>query len=479
MTELLTCAQMAEADRLCGVPPVALMEAAGRAVAGEILRRFKPCPAVVLCGPGDNGGDGFVVASALVKAGWQVRVGATGDLSRASDAARHYAAIWRGRMETFGPALVAGAGLVVDAVFGAGLSRTVDDGVSAVLRAAADGGAVMVAIDVPSGVGGDDGVDRGATAVDLTVTFFRKKPGHLLLPGRTLCGELEVADIGIADAVLAPLGVAAWENGPALWASALPRLAAGGNKFGRGHALVCGGAVMTGAARLAARAAARAGAGLVSVAAPEAAWAVYAAALTSIMVQKLPADGGLAALLADPRITAMLVGPGAGVSTATRDHALAMLETGRPVVLDADALSAFQDAPGALFSAVHGTCVLTPHEGEFARVFPRHLGDKLSRARLAAAQSGTVVVLKGSDTVVAAPDGRAVINANAPDCLATAGSGDVLGGLILGLLAQGMDGFLAASAGVWLHGACGAAFGPGLMAEDLPDQLPGVLRSLS
>jgi NAD(P)H-hydrate epimerase len=229
---------------------------------------------------------------------------------------------------------------------------------------------------------------------------------------------------------------------------------------------------------MAARAAARAGAGLTSIAAPAAAWPVYAGALTSIMVHPMATDSDLAALLDDTRITAALIGPGAGVQAATRTHVLAMLATGRPVLLDADALSVFKPDPAALFTAIRGPCVLTPHEGEFARLFQLE-GDKLSRARAAARLSGAVVVLKGSDTVVASPDGRAAINANAPPTLATGGAGDVLGGFILGLLAQGMPAWQAACAGVWLHGAAAAAFGPGLLAEDLPDLLPDVLRDLA
>ena len=476
MHELLTCAQMAEADRTCGIAPGNLMEAAGQAVAAAITRCSAPCPAVVLCGPGNNGGDGFVIASALEAAGWPVRVGMLGQIGRSSAEAARFGVAWQARAEALTPALVVGAGLVVDAVFGAGLSRALDSGVTAVLRAARASGALVVAVDVPSGVAGDSGADLGAAGAALTVTFFRKKPGHLLMPGRALCGEVVVADIGIADAVLPQLAVAAWENGPAVWRAAMPRLNEAGNKFSRGHALVVGGAVMTGAARMAARAAARAGAGLVSVAVPAFAWPVYAAALTSIMVKPLREDADLAALLADTRVTGMLAGPGAGVSDETRAHALALLGTRRAVVLDADALSVFKGHAALLFAAVQGGCVLTPHEGEFARVFPDVTGDKLTRAREAARLSGAVVVLKGADTVVAAPDGRAVVNANAPPWLATAGSGDVLGGFILGLLSQGMAAFQAACAGVWLHGACGAAFGPGLMAEDLPDLLPGVFR---
>jgi NAD(P)H-hydrate epimerase len=258
----------------------------------------------------------------------------------------------------------------------------------------------------------------------------------------------------------------------------LPQPQFSANKYTRGHALLVGGYPMTGASRMAARAAARVGAGLTTIAVPEPALAVYAGALTSIMVQPLSSNQDLAALLADRRYTACLIGPGAGVNDATRDRALQMLASGKAVLLDADAITAFAKHPGQLFAAIGAPCVITPHEGEFKRLFPVE-GDKLARARAAAKRSGAVIVLKGSDTVIAAPDGRAGINSNAPATLATAGSGDVLGGLILGLLAQGMDSFLAACAAVWMHGAAATAFGPGLIAEDLPDLIPGVLRELT
>jgi NAD(P)H-hydrate epimerase len=251
-----------------------------------------------------------------------------------------------------------------------------------------------------------------------------------------------------------------------------------GNKYTRGHALLCGGYPMTGASRLAARAAARIGAGLTTIAVPENAFPVYAAALTSVMVQPMARDGDFARLLSDPRYSAFLIGPGAGVNDTTRQTALEMLKTERPVLLDADAITAFASRSAELARAIRGSCVMTPHEGEFARLFDVR-GGKLARARAAARQSGAVMVLKGADTVVAAPDGRATVNTNAPAGLATAGSGDVLAGLILGLLAQGMDPFLAASAAVWIHGAAAAVFGPGLIAEDLPDLVPAVLRQLA
>ncbi len=472
---VLTVAEMYEADRRAAHSGIELMDCAGKAVAGEIMRRWPACPVRVLCGPGNNGGDGFVVARLLAAAGWPVRLGLLGSLEALQGDARHHAGLWRGEVEPMSPALLEGAALVVDALFGAGLSRRLDGAAAATLAAAR--GLPIVAVDVPSGLAGDSGADLGAVPAALTVTFFRKKPGHLLLPGRGLCGEVVVADIGIEASVLDAIGPKIFENGPGLWREALPRLEADGNKYGRGHALVCGGAVMTGAARLAARAAARAGAGLTTIAVPERAWAVYAAALTSIMVRPIADERDFAELLDDKRVSAMLIGPGAGVTAQTRERAQALLATARAVVLDADAITVFRDDPAALFGCIKGPCVMTPHAGEFARLFPTD-GDKVFRARKAAAMSGAVIVLKGPDTVVASPDGRVAINTNAPPTLATGGSGDALAGVILGLLAQGMDVFLAACAGVWLHGAAASGFGPGLIADDLPDQLPLVWRAL-
>jgi NAD(P)H-hydrate epimerase len=391
--------------------------------------------------------------------------------------ARFHAERWAGPVEPLAPPCIADAELVVDAIFGSGLSRGLDDDVIATLTAAAGRHVPLIAVDVPSGVMGDTGASLGAVAAACTVTFARKKPGHVVLPGRELCGDIVLESIGTPPAVLEGIGVDTWENHPSLWLRELPRAAAAGNKYSRGHALLSGGYPMTGAARMAARAAARAGAGLTSIAVPEMALPIYAAALTSIMVQPIARPEDFASLLRDPRYTALLIGPGAGVDEATRARALAMLATRRAVLLDADAISVFADRPDALTAAIRGPCVMTPHEGEFARLF-HTAGDKLARARSAAQSSGAIIVLKGADTVIAAPDGRAIVNTNAPPSLATAGSGDVLGGMILGLLAQGMDAWLAAAAGVWLHGAAAANFGPGLLAEDLPDLLPGVLRRL-
>ncbi len=479
-TALLSVAQMSEADRAtiaAGTPGSLLMQNAGSAVAREITRRWSLRPTIVLCGPGNNGGDGFVVAAALAQAGWPVRVALIGRREQLRGDALLHAERWSGSVEAVSPAAIEGASLVVDALFGSGLSRRLDGEIADTLAAVTRLGLPVVAVDVPSGVLGDSGENLGAAPATCSVTFARKKPGHVLLPGRDLCGEIVVADIGIPDAVLESLSIDTWENDPTLWRAALPRAKSSGNKYTRGHALLCGGYPMTGAARMAARAAARMGAGLTTIAVPDIAFSVYAAALTSIMVQPLVQAGDLARLLADSRYTAFLIGPGAGINDATRATALDMLRTARPVLLDADAITVFAGKAAELARDIRGPCVMTPHDGEFARVFDAR-GDKLARARAAARQSGAVMVLKGADTVIASPDGRAIVNTNAPASLATAGSGDVLSGLILGLLAQGMDAFMAAAAGVWIHGAAAAAFGPGLLAEDLPDLIPAVLRQL-
>jgi NAD(P)H-hydrate epimerase len=472
---------MNEADRLAmaaGTPGTLLMQHAGEAVVRELVRRFTPRPTAVLCGPGNNGGDGFVAAIALAQSGWPVRVALFGDSIALHGDAKDHAQRWTGGIEPLTPRIIEDAELVVDALFGSGLSRRLDSRITDTLSFAARRGLPIIAVDIPSGVMGDSGETLGATAAVCTVTFMRKKPGHLLLPGRELCGEVVVADIGIPQAALDSLSIDTWENTPELWREKLPQLQSGGNKYSRGHALLYGGYPMTGAARMAARAAARIGAGLTTIAVPERAFALYAPALTSIMVQPLTRDEDFAGLLKDPRYTAFSIGPGAGVNDATRERALTLLQTGKPVVLDADAISVFSSHTDELFQAIRGPCVITPHEGEFKRIFDS-AGDKLTRARRAARRSGAVVVLKGADTVIASPDGRAIINCNAPATLATAGAGDVLGGFILGLLAQGMDAFPAAAAGVWMHGAAASAFGPGLLAEDLPDLLPGVLKRLA
>jgi len=478
---LLLPHEMGEADRLTiagGVPGIALMENAGRAVADAVARRWPVRPAVVLCGPGNNGGDGFVAARILLARGWPVRLALLGERAALTGDAALAAERWPGPVEPLADSLLDGAALVIDALFGAGLARPIDGIAAAIIAALEERGLPVVAVDMPSGIDGASGAVRGgAPHARLTVTFWRRKPGHLLLPGREHCGETLVAPIGIAAAALDRVGPSVVANHPDWWLDAMPWPRPEGHKYGRGHALIVGGAAMTGAARLAARAALRLGAGLVTVAAPEAAFPIYATALTGIIVQ--PADDldAFQRLLADPRRTAALIGPGAGVGPETRDKTLAILAAGKRAVLDADALSVFADDPPALFATVKSDCVMTPHEGEFARLFDTS-GSKLERARRAARQSGAVVLLKGSDTVVAAPDGRAAINENAPPDLATAGSGDVLAGMVLALLVQGMPAFEAASAAVWLHADAARRVGTGLVAADVIAALPATVAAL-
>ncbi len=478
---LLTPAEMALADKAAvagGVSEIALMETAGRAVADAVRRRWSKRPIAVMCGPGNNGGDGFVAARHLAAAGWPVRLGLLGARERLKGAAAHHAARFRGAVEDLSPALLDGAGVAVDAIFGAGLSRPVEGAARGMIEALGSRRLPSLAVDVPSGLDGATGEIRGvALRAEVTVTFFRKKPGHLLFPGRALCGHLVLAQIGIPDGALESIAPSSFENGPPLWLRAYPWPQPEDHKYRRGHAVIAGGATLTGAGRLAARATGRVGAGLVTVAAPESAWLVYAASLSSAIVRPMRSPEDFRALIADERVRAVLVGPGAGVSPETRTLALTALAAGRATVLDADALTAFAGAPDALFGAINGPTVMTPHEGEFARLF-LDKGDKLARARLAAKRSGAVILLKGPDTVVAAPDGRAAINTSAPPDLASGGTGDVLAGLVAGLLAQGVAAFDAACAACWLHGAAAQQFGPGLVAEDLIETLPAALRRL-
>lgn len=478
---LLTPAEMAVADRLAveqGVSGPLLMEAAGHAVADAVKARWLQRPVAVLCGPGNNGGDGFAAARHLMEAGWPVRLTLLGERARLTGDAAHHAALWRGGIEPFGPAFLDSAAVIVDALFGAGLSRPIEGAAAEMIEALKLRSIPTCAVDVPSGLDGATGEIRGTAApAEVTVTFFRKKPGHLLFPGRRLCGTVVLADIGTPPAVLEEIVPKTFENDPELWLEHFPWPQPEHHKYQRGHALVLGGEAITGAARLTALGALRVGAGLVTLAAPEQSWPIYATALVSVIVRRLAGVDGFKELLADPRRNSTAIGPGAGVSSATRDHVLAALATGRPTVLDADALTCFAQSRDALFRAISGPCVLTPHEGEFARLF-QFTGTKLDRARRAAAESKAVVVLKGPDTVVAAADGRAIINANAPPQLATGGTGDVLTGFVAGLLAQGMDTFDAAAAAVWLHGEVAQRIGLGLIAEDMPAALPCVLQEL-
>lgn len=487
--ELLTTYEMAEADRLTiagGVPGIALMEAAGIAVA-DAAGALAGKRVVVVAGPGNNGGDGFVAARHLAERGYAVRVSFVGERAKLKGDAAAAASRWSGPVDAAAPEQLKDCDIIVDALFGAGIDREVTGPARAMIEAINAAGVPVIAVDLPSGIDGTTGVVMGvAVKASHTVTFFRRKPGHLLLPGRLHCGSLTVADIGIPARVLATIKPMTFANGPALWGARFPVPKVDGHKYTRGHAVVVsGGLATTGAARLAARGALRAGAGLVTIASPTEALAVNAAASLAVMVRPVDGAAALTGFLSDRRLNAVVLGPGGGVGEGMKGQVLAALATEAGVVLDADALTSFAFDPLSLFARIRRrrATVLTPHYGEFMRLFHMlessiDVHSKLEEARAAAKLSYAVVLFKGPDTVVAAPDGRASIACNAPPWLATAGAGDVLAGMIAGLMAQGMAAFEAASAATWLHGEAAAAFGPGLIAEDLTEALPGVYRRL-
>jgi ADP-dependent NAD(P)H-hydrate dehydratase / NAD(P)H-hydrate epimerase len=552
--EILTCEEMAEADRRAvalGVPSLTLMENAGRAVADEAAKMVPAGAKIaVLCGPGNNGGDGFVAARYLRERGFDVRVSCLVPIEQLKGDAAEMAKRWGGEVEFLAPLenkrdalpgqrkpidipdILKSADLAIDALFGAGLNRPLDgQAAELVLRLHFSGSRVLplriISVDVPSGLSGDLGdvpgekderlvVHLRCVVADKTVTFFRRKAGHLLMPGRAYCGQIILADIGMPVEVLRELEPRFWMNEPGVWRDRLPLPERTSwlevHKYIRGHAVVVSGpAFQSGAARLAARGALRMGAGLVTVLSPPAALPENAAHLTAIMLKPFRDARDLAEILEDKRKNAVLIGPGCGVGEDTRELVLAALKSDGAVVLDADALTSFAEngdasnetvnfgftgaaikhavSPAQLFAAIRAKgrfpdVVLTPHEGEFKRLFPDLKGSKLDRALAAAMRSGAVIVLKGPDTVIAVPPeyvherAAAAINSNAPPWLATAGSGDVLAGFITGLLAQGMPAFEAACAAVWLHGECANKFGIGLIAEDLPEVLPKALAAL-
>jgi hydroxyethylthiazole kinase-like uncharacterized protein yjeF len=490
--EVLTTAEMERADRLtiaAGTPGFALMLSAGQAVAQAAMDLVEEGSIVVVAGRGNNGGDGFVAAAELAARGREVSLILLCERDSLQGDAASAARGWKYPVLPFNPQAIGKPALIIDALFGAGLNRPVKGDPHEMIEAINANGAPVLAVDLPSGINGDTGAVMGiAVRAAGTVTFFRPKPGHLLLPGRMYCGRVRVADIGIDASVLAEIRPRTFENVPQLWRESFPIPQIDGHKYARGHTIVVsGGVATTGAARMSARGALRAGSGLVTLASPGDALAVNAAALTAVMVRTIDMAVEFAELLTDRRLNTCVIGPGAGVGDRTRDFVLTALSAQRNLVLDADALTSFAEAPDHLFEAIKAShdqqVVLTPHEGEFPRLFSdisnKHpLRSKLERVRAAAERSGAVVLLKGPDTVVASPDGRATIAANAPPWLATAGAGDVLAGMIAGLLAQGVAAFEAACIGVWMHGEAAREAGPGLIAEDLPEVLPAVFRRL-
>jgi hydroxyethylthiazole kinase-like uncharacterized protein yjeF len=479
--EIITVAQMRAVDAAvssAGAPTRTLMENAGRAVSEAIAKRFTPRRTLVVCGPGNNGGDGWVTACLLKEMGWQVSVlslvpreALRGD---ATDAAMN----WDGAILEGGAP--AEAELLVDAMFGVGLSRALDGEAAKLANVMSAAPERVVAVDVPSGLDGDTGKPVGeiCARAALTVTFVRKKPAHVLMPGRGACGEVVVADIGAPESVVAAQNVTLFENAPAIWSHVFPWPKPETHKHARGHVMVASGPhAHTGAARLAARAALRVGAGLATVLTPADAVAENATHLTAIMLRIVEDDAAFVA--ASRSAQCVVIGPAFGTGDDARRKLEAALAAPDRcgMVIDADAITLL--AP--LQRQLGARDVLTPHVGEFKRAFPGFLESAPSRieaTRAAARRSGCVVLLKGPDTVIAAPDGRAVVNTTGTPYLATAGSGDVLAGLISGLIAQGMASLEAAAAAAWLHGRCAEAFGPGLIAEDLPEILPRVLSDL-
>ncbi|MCR9122505.1 MAG: NAD(P)H-hydrate dehydratase [Phyllobacteriaceae bacterium] len=480
---LLTNAEMAAADLATiesgAFSGIALMERAGGAVADATLARFAKAERVhVLCGPGNNGGDGYVAARILARRGLPVLLYALVPPKSGTDAALA-AKTWDGPVDGFDAFTPDPADLVIDAVFGAGFSGALPAPVQSAFARAADRKCPVLAVDLPSGVNGDTGQGADAVGCAVTVTFYRRKPAHLIYPGRALCCETIVADIGVRAA----RPTATFENAPALWRHALPRPGADTHKYARGAVAVFSGPRHgTGASRLAAMAAQRAGAGAVTILGHPNALDVHAAHVTSIMLRRW-GDDPPATLESLKGIGAVMLGPGFGDLPLARSLATSIVKgRGPALVLDADGITAFADDASSLFEAAKArdepALVLTPHAGEFARLFPDVAADasagKLAMARAAAERSGAIIVFKGPDTVIAAPDGRAAINANATPALATAGSGDVLAGAISGLAAQGMPVFEAACAAVWLHGEAGRIAGPVAIAEDLVAALPKV-----
>lgn len=487
-TVLLTPDQMGQVDRdaaASGVDSHGLMERAGQAVAAAALRRYPGAGRfVVFCGPGNNGGDGYVAARALRDSGCAIKVFHLGDPDRlqgdAAEARRRFAASSE-PLEIYRPD---SGDVIIDALFGAGLDRDVPAAVASLIEAVNSAGLPVIAVDLPSGLCGRRGLPLGASfKAEFTVTFMTRKPGHLLMPGRALCGETSVFDIGIPRRIIAAQLSRLAVNGAGLWQDDLPKPDSAAHKFTRGHlAVFSGGPTATGAARLSAQAGLTSGAGLVTVVTPPNAALVNATALTAVMVKSVANTDDLAGWLKDRRVSAAVIGPGFGVGDKARHFVRALAEAGIPMVLDADGITSFEDAPEALFAAFAAgpaRLVLTPHEGEFRRLFPDLAADerlsKVERALAAAKRAHAVVLYKGADTVIADPAGNAVINDNAPPWLATAGSGDVLAGIIGGLLAQAVAPFAAAAAGAYLHGEAGHRAGRGLTAETLIPHLNGPL----
>jgi len=478
--EILSSNQAYEKDQLTiktGVKGETLMENAGKEAATFIKTKFPKKKTLILCGPGNNGGDGFVIARHLKESGWEVDTASMIDKSSYKNDAKIMANKWDEKIIEFEKISPERYDLIVDAIFGIGLSKNIESNIASIIKKINDTKTDTVAIDIPTGINCDNGEVLGiALKCKYTVTFARKKFGHVIYPGKDYCGEVHVADIGIKEEFLKS---DAYENLPKLWLNKFPFPTASQHKYSKGHSIVLGGGSQcTGAATLSATSALVSGSGLVTVACPKEALSVYASKLTSVMNKPIDSLDEFKSLINDKKITSVLIGPGCGVNKKTKEFALCSLALKKNCVLDADALTVFQEKPNNLFDAINSQVVLTPHEGEFKRLFSID-GSKIQRASKAAKLSNSIVVLKGADTIIASPDGKLAINTNAPPTLATAGSGDVLAGIITGLLANNMDAFNAACAGVWIHGQAANHAGLGLISEDLVNHIPNALKDLA
>jgi ADP-dependent NAD(P)H-hydrate dehydratase / NAD(P)H-hydrate epimerase len=486
MFEILTSDQMQEADRLTiktGTPSFSLMERAGAGVAEAVRALYKGRKILILCGPGNNGGDGFIAARILKDKKFAVRVACAVKTDKLKGDAAQAAKGWKDIVIPFDKLVVGPEDVIVDAVFGTGFSGALKEPVTDVFAQIKKTGNDVLAVDIPSGVNGNSGeADPHTPQVIHTVTFFRKKLGHILLPGMALGGAVKVIDIGIVDKSLDKIGYTCVENHPGLWKTHVKPKAPADNKYDHGHVLVFGGGRLTGAACMAAHAALRVGAGLCTVSSPLEVMNVYRAYLPNLMVEQRAGTASFYSQMEDTRRNAVLIGPGAGVEDADglRQAVLDVCRDGRPCVLDADALTVFGGDPDVLMKALGPHCVLTPHEGEFSRIFPGLMkGIKTERAAAAAKLANAVILLKGADTVIVSPDGRVVVSVNAPPSLATGGAGDVLAGLIVGLLARHVPPCEAACAAAWIEGRAASLFGEGLMATDLFDRIPAVLQEFA
>ena len=468
--EILNNREMAKADRLTkenGTDGFELMKAAGQHAARIIAEKYPENEFLVLCGPGNNGGDGLVAANHLKSAGKNVRIAAlgnlddyTGDAAKAAEKIDQHPDL----LEDLSEEVLANPKLVIiDAVFGTGFDRKLQDPVSSVFKKINSLHKTVVAIDIPSGVNGNDGtLDSNSLQADLTITFFRKKLGHFLQPGRSTCGKVVVCDIGIPSEILEQTDYSAIENDCSLWFDFFPIPLQTQHKYDRGYAVVYGGDEMTGAARMSAEACLRVGAGLCCLLCSQGRGDLYRSIMPPpVIVHEDPGWD-------DDRVTARCVGPGAGEHV---DKIVTkFLSSFVPIVLDGDALHSRKP--------YNDHVILTPHEGEFQRLFPETKGSKLERVLEVTQIMTAVMVLKGSDTIIAQQGRKPVINTNTSPYLSTAGSGDVLSGILTGLLAQGMSPFEASCAGVWMHGDASCRIGPGLLAHDLPAVLPEILSDL-